>query len=39
MVAKLNSRILPLFLLVLMALAGCSETKKKEPLAPAKPVF
>ena len=40
MVAKFNSRILPLFLLVLMALAGCSETKKKQgPLAPAKPVF
>lgn len=40
MVAKFNSRILPLFLLVLMALAGCSETTKKQgPLAPAKPVF
>ena len=40
MMAKFNCRILPLFLLVLMALAGCSETKKKQgPLAPAKPVF
>ena len=40
MVARFNSRMLPLFLLVLIALAGCSETKKKGgALAPAKPVF
>lgn len=40
MVAKFNRGIWPLFLLLLMALAGCSEAKKKQgPLAPAKPVF
>ena len=40
MVARLNSRMLPLFLLLLVAVAGCSETQRKEtPLSPAKPVY
>ena len=40
MMTKMNGHILPLFLLLLITVAGCSGNHKKEtPLSPAKPVY